>query len=194
MPISNEDDRNILDLPKNISMDPKYTVEDHPTMRDSDYLDDLMSLLTAYHFRKPLPDSHPSVAVISTLSSTIQDGVFTSMQNYGDKLSSDSTVWDLTRHEIDGSRVLKSRSFSPNISRFKVKTHVRMDIDTVWEHVSNWHTRPLYDQELYRANILREVEVRIDRRCNVKSVKSNATISDSLRSPPTNATLSANAD
>ena len=188
-------DRIVLDLPGGASSsssdDSNYSVKDHPTMNDSDFLDDLMSLLTAYHYRKPLPDSNPSVAVISTLRTTIQDGIFTSMQvrmgercgrgseqgnhlrqpfnislltryvpqNYGDKLSADRTVWDLTRHEIDGSRVLKSRSFSPNISRFKVKTHVRMDIDTVWEHVSNWFKRPLYDEDLFRANILREVEI-----------------------------------
>jgi len=152
--------RDLLDSPTgNDQGGSDYTVKEHPTINDEEYLEDLMYLLTAYHYKKANTNSHPSVPVISTFRCSLQDGIFTSMQNYGNRLSSDGTAWELIRHEIDGSRVLKSQSFAPNVSRFKIKTHVPRKLDDVWSHLSNWCTRPLYDTELYRANVLREVEV-----------------------------------
>jgi len=138
------------------------------------YLEDLMFLLTQgfYHphtgplssapdskksqrenRRGSSPNVHPAEEILSDLELTVADALFIAMQNYGERNSSDGTIWEevMSRHVgLDGTRVWKSQSYNPSLPRFKCVAHIYAKPDQCWEAYVNPVVRPGWDKKIFR--------------------------------------------
>lgn len=100
-----------------------------------------------------------SAELIGDLEVTINDALFTSMQNYSDRISSDGTEWSECKHGLDGTRVYECQSYNPTLSRFKSIAHIKATPSQCREAFMNWAIRPGWDASLYRANLLKELDL-----------------------------------
>mmetsp|Transcript_26523 Transcript_26523/g.55301 ORF Transcript_26523/g.55301 Transcript_26523/m.55301 type:complete len:604 (+) Transcript_26523:210-2021(+) len=150
----------LLDEAESKAPSPAAVDESDPLFRSTSYLEDLMNLLSQGFYRRKDPTERlPGEELIDDLEVTINDALFISMQNYSEGFSSDGTPWTECYHGLDGTRVYQSASFNPAVPRFKGVTHIRSRPEQCWEAFTNWSIRPGWDDMLFRANILQDVDL-----------------------------------